>query len=398
MPAPLLAMIAKQAEAQGLVGLFAPQVYGPPFVPLAGAAMVTERLLLASGIAIAAARSPFETAMAAIDLDRISGGRFVLGLGASVLAWTRDVFGAPEHKPLAHLRETVAAVRHVIRGAHKGLTPFEGQYFRASFRELQATAPPVREEIPIWIAALRGPMVRLAAEIAQGVMGHPMWSIDWAVEQIQPDLRAGLAKAGRKREDIDLNLWLWVAVNPDEAQAIEDARATVAFYAGVEQYESFFEAHGFGSEARRLQQAVKSKQALASGQPRSRRDGEGLRALREARRGAGARRARLDGRGLDVPGASRLRAAAREAALLRAGHREDVLRVAAERAPNRDSLLRGLLHIEDGVPLRRRWSGRQAARARAECARRRVLRAELSRAARRRRAKSRARYAASAAS
>ena len=47
MPAPLLAMIAKQAEAQGLTGLFAPQVYGPPFIPLAGAAMVTERLDLA---------------------------------------------------------------------------------------------------------------------------------------------------------------------------------------------------------------------------------------------------------------------------------------------------------------------------------------------------------------
>ena len=52
LPAPLLAMIAKQAEAQGLVGLFAPQVYGPPFVPLAAAAMVTERILLASGIAM----------------------------------------------------------------------------------------------------------------------------------------------------------------------------------------------------------------------------------------------------------------------------------------------------------------------------------------------------------
>ncbi|MCC6640538.1 MAG: LLM class flavin-dependent oxidoreductase [Deltaproteobacteria bacterium] len=265
MPAPLLGMIAKGAEAQGLTGLFAPQVYGPPFVPLAAAAMVTERVLLASGIAIAAARSPFETAMAALDVDRISGGRFVLGLGASVLSWTRDVFGAPEHKPLAHLRETVAAVRHVIRGAHKGLAPFEGQYFRASFRELQGTAPPVRDEIPIWIAALRGPLVRLAAEIAQGVMGHPMWSIDWAVEKIQPDLRAGLAKGGRKREDIDLNLWLWVAINPDEKEAIEDSRATIAFYAGVQQYESFFEAHGFGREARRLQDAVKSKQALASG-------------------------------------------------------------------------------------------------------------------------------------
>jgi probable F420-dependent oxidoreductase len=248
--------MAKQAEAQGLEGVFAVQVHGLPWVPLAGAAMVTERIRLASGIAIAATRSPFETALISMDLDRLSGGRFTLGLGASVHAWTRGVYGAPDHKPLAHLRETVAAVRHVVRGAHKGLEPFEGQYYQADFKAWPTAPPPVREEIPIWIAALRSRAVRLAAEIADGVMGHPMWSIDWAVERIQPDLREGLARAGRKREDVDLNLWLWCAPNSDEKEAIEDSRATVAFYAGVAQYESFFEAHGFRDEARRLQDSV----------------------------------------------------------------------------------------------------------------------------------------------
>jgi alkanesulfonate monooxygenase SsuD/methylene tetrahydromethanopterin reductase-like flavin-dependent oxidoreductase (luciferase family) len=218
---------------------------------------------LASGIAIAAARSPFETAMAALDLDRLSGGRFVLGLGASVQSWTRGIFGAPEHRPLEHLRETVAAVRHVMRGAHRGLAPFEGRYFRADFSELQPTAPPLREDVPVWIAALRGPAVRLAAEIANGVMGHPMWSLDWAVERIQPDLRAGLARAGRERRDIELNLWLWCAPNPDEREAVEDARATVAFYAGIAQYESFFAAHGFGDVARRLQAEVRKGEVLS---------------------------------------------------------------------------------------------------------------------------------------
>jgi len=256
MPAPALTMLAQQAEAQGLTGIFAAQVYGPPWIPLATAAAATSNLELASGIAIAAARSPFETAMAALDLDRVSQGRFTLGLGASIMAWTRGVYGAPEHKPLAHLRETVAAVRHIVRGAHLGLTPFEGRYYRADFAELQPTAPPVREEIPIWIAALRGPAVGLAAEIAQGVMGHPMWSLDWAVERIQPDLAAGLARAGRKRDDIELNLWLWCVPNSDEAEAIEDCRTTMAFYGGMKQYESFFEAHGFGEQARKLQDYV----------------------------------------------------------------------------------------------------------------------------------------------
>jgi probable F420-dependent oxidoreductase len=254
--------IAAQAEAAGLAGLFAPQVYGPPWLPLAAAAMVTERLQLASGIAIASVRSPFETSMAAIDMDRISGGRFILGLGASIHAWTRGVFGVPPHKPLAQLRETVAAVRHIVRGAHRGLTPFEGQYYRADFSELQPTAPPLREEIPIWIAALRGPAVRLAAEVADGVMGHPMWSLDWAVERIPPELRRGLERGDRRREAIEVNLWLWVAPNPDESEAIEDARATVAFYAGMKQYESFFEAHGFLAEARRLQEAVQKRAVL----------------------------------------------------------------------------------------------------------------------------------------
>jgi alkanesulfonate monooxygenase SsuD/methylene tetrahydromethanopterin reductase-like flavin-dependent oxidoreductase (luciferase family) len=162
LPAPMLTALAQLAESRGVQGIFVPQVYGPPFVTLGAIAAVTEWVQLASGIAIAPVRSPFETAMAAIDLDRISNGRFILGLGTSVHAWTQGVFGTPKYKPVSHLRETVAAVRHIIKGAHTGLTPFEGEYYRASFRELQPTQPPVRDEIPIWIAALRAPLVRLA--------------------------------------------------------------------------------------------------------------------------------------------------------------------------------------------------------------------------------------------
>jgi len=265
VPAPQLAALARQAEDQGLFGLAAAQVWGPPWIPLAAAATVTERVQLCSAIAIAAARSPFETAMAAIDLDRVSQGRFILGLGSSVGAITRGYFGAPEHKPMAHLRETVSAVRHIIRGAHRGLAPFEGRWYRADFEELQPTAPPLREEIPIWIAGLRGPAIRLGAEVADGVMGHPIWSVDWALERVQADLAAGLSKAGRRREDVHVNLGLVVAVNPDPAEALEDARLTVAFYGGVQQYESFFEAHGFGGEARRLQEAMQKRESFQAG-------------------------------------------------------------------------------------------------------------------------------------
>lgn len=259
LPAPLLVEAARRAEASGLEGVFAPQVYGPPFIPLAAAAAVTERIKIASGIAIAAARSPFETAMAARDLDMISGGRFVLGLGSSVLTWSRDVFGAPEHKPMRHLRETVAAVRHILAGAHLGLEPFEGEYYKADFRELQPLDPPVRTEIPIWVAALREPAVRLAAEIADGIMIHPIASNPTAMQRLTPVIEESLRRFGRQRDKVEVHLWPWVMPNSNEAEALDDSRQTIAFYAGIKQYESFFEAQGFGDEARRLQKYIQSR-------------------------------------------------------------------------------------------------------------------------------------------
>lgn len=258
MPATELVAVCRMMESAGIDGLFAPQVLGPPWVPLAAAAAVTERVLLGSGIAIAAARSPFETAMAAIDLDRLSGGRFVLGLGTSVLAWTKGVFGSPVDKQISHLRETIAAIRHIIAGAHRGLTPFDGEFYRADFRELPPTAPPVRDRIPIWVAALRGKVLHLAAQVADGVMGHPMWSIEWTLERMRPEFEAALASAGRRREDVEVNLWYWAAPSDNEKEALDDARATMAFYGGVAQYEPFFAAHGFGGVARQLQEAVRS--------------------------------------------------------------------------------------------------------------------------------------------
>jgi probable F420-dependent oxidoreductase len=261
-PAPGITFLAKQAEERGLYGLFAAQVWGPPWVPLAAAAAATESVQLASAIAIAAARSPFETAMAAIDMDRVCQGRFILGLGSSVVAVTRGMFGSPQDKPLAHLRETVAAVRHVVRGAHRGLTPFEGRWYSADFKFLQPGEPPVREEIPIWIAGLRSKAIRLGAEIADGVMGHPIWSVDWALTRVQEDVKAGLEKGGKRREDLHVNLAFFVAINPDGREAVEDARTTVAFYASAREYEPFFEAHGFGEQVRRLHERADRGEAV----------------------------------------------------------------------------------------------------------------------------------------
>ncbi len=186
MPAGMIAEAAKQQEETGLLGTFAAQVYGPPWTALAAAATTTTRLQLASGIAQAFVRSPFETAMTAMDLDRISGGRFVLGLGPTVRSWSEGAYGVPGYgRPLAHLREAVEVIRLVIAKSHTGeLEHFKGSYYNFDWSEFQGAPPPLRTELPIWLAAVRGPLVELAAEISDGLIGHPIWSVKWATSTV----------------------------------------------------------------------------------------------------------------------------------------------------------------------------------------------------------------------
>ncbi|MCH8920792.1 MAG: LLM class flavin-dependent oxidoreductase [Chloroflexi bacterium] len=260
VPAAAVAAQAKMQEDAGLEGLMAAQLYSTPFIPLAAAATVTSRVRLLSGIALAFTRSPYETAVAAMDMDRISGGRFILGLGCSVRALSEEIYGMPYGKPLAHMREVVEIIRMVISKAHTGeLQRYEGVYHQHDFNLLEwlSPPPPLRTDLPIWIAALRGPLVSLAAEIADGVMGHPIWTVPWATTKIPEALERGLKRGGKQRSDIEFQAGLYVALSNDRAEAINDARPTVAFYAGAAQYEEYFAAHGFREEARRLQEGVK---------------------------------------------------------------------------------------------------------------------------------------------
>src|SRR3990172_10014651 len=157
------------------------------------------------------------------------------------------------------MREVVEIIRLVISKGHTGeLKGYDGVYHKHDFSGLQWTSPPppLRTDMPIWIAALRGPLVSLAAEIGDGVMGHPIWSVPWATTKVPEALERGLKRGGKQRSDIEFQVGLFVAPNKDHAEAVNDARATVAFYAAAAQYEEYFAAHGFREEARRLQNAV----------------------------------------------------------------------------------------------------------------------------------------------
>lgn len=255
----------RELEERGIAGLEVPQVYGPPFAPLAAAAVVTTRIQLASGIAVGLTRSPFETAMAALDLDHLSQGRFVLGLGTGPVHWTKGYYGMPYDKPVSRLREVVQILRHVEDGARAGtMKPWQGDCYQLEFHGYEPTSPPYRERIPVWIAALRQRMCELAGEVADGLIGHPVWSVDWALGQAQKSLAVGAARTGRDPAKLHFQPWVTVSIDRDPQAAVNDAKPGVAYYGGFAQYHPYFEAHGFGPEARKLQEASKSMSCAAA--------------------------------------------------------------------------------------------------------------------------------------
>ena len=268
VPGDVLAAQAAMVEAAGLGGIAAPEFYGNPLVTLSHCAANTTRVELLSAITLASVHNPFSLAMSAIDLDRLSGGRFILGVGPSVREMVEGFHGLPGHRrPLARLREAIEVIRLVVARGHTGeLDRFRGEFYEHDWTTFQGNPlPPLRPAIPIWIAAARMGLVRLAGTVADGLTSHSLWSVDWALREGLPTLTEALKKSGRERSHFHWQAAFFVAVNPDRRQALHDAKPTIAFYAGVDSYEPYFEAHGFGAEARACQEAVRRHDVAGAG-------------------------------------------------------------------------------------------------------------------------------------
>ncbi|AJR25349.1 MULTISPECIES: LLM class flavin-dependent oxidoreductase [Sphingobium] len=256
MPGADLSALAQSYEAAGVEGVWAPQIFGAPFTTLAAVAPATQRIKLGTGIALAFVRSPLETACSAIDLDLISNGRVVLGLGSSAQSQIEGSFGSAYGKPLAHMREIVGMIRAIVARGHTGeLTELAGDYHRLDLSHFRLLHKPVRSDIPIVLPAVFQKACAQAAEIADGLLGHPLWNDAWIEREVAAQIKAGLDRAGRARKGFSLNISIFTAISDDRREAIEDCRGTVAYYSQSPQYLRYFEEIGFGREASAIQAA-----------------------------------------------------------------------------------------------------------------------------------------------
>jgi F420-dependent oxidoreductase-like protein len=183
------------------------------------------------------ARTPAATGMAALTLDHLSGGRFVLGLGASGPQVVEGWYGQPYPKPLARTREYVDIVRSVV--ARSGPVEFDGKFFQLPYRggtglgkPLKATVHPLRTDIPIFLGAEGPKNVALAAEIADGWL--PFLFSPKADEFYRAALAEGFARPGarHKVETFEVAAGVPVIVHDDVEEAADLIRPFVALYVG----------------------------------------------------------------------------------------------------------------------------------------------------------------------
>jgi probable F420-dependent oxidoreductase len=250
-----LGEVAARAEAAGFRNVWSAELHRSAFVPVSVMADRTSRVGVGTGIAWAFTRSPMTTALAALDLDELSGGRFILGLGSGVKRLNEDWHGRAWERPVRRLADTVAIIRKVVASAHIG-EPMEypGEVESIRIMGYQRPMEPVRRRIPIYLAAVGEQMTRLAGEVADGWLGHELGSPAYVKERILPEIETGLARGGRQRGDIDLVASGCCVVSPDGKDALRATAGLVAFYASVRTYTEFFEFHGFADEARRVQE------------------------------------------------------------------------------------------------------------------------------------------------
>jgi probable F420-dependent oxidoreductase len=241
---------AKLAEDAGVECLWAPELFRSSVTQAAYLAARTERVDIATGIAWAFTRSPFILAVTALDVDEMSGGRFRLGLGAGVKRLNETWHNADYGKPAPHLREAIEATRLIMQGAGKGEPiRYQGSYYDIDIKGWIRPHPEARESVPIYTAAVQAGMARMAGDVADGLVGHPIQSLRWIEDVVIDGFETGLKRSGRDRKDFDYLPTVCCAIDDDQARANDLARRTIAFYATVRTYMPLFEMHGFGDNA-----------------------------------------------------------------------------------------------------------------------------------------------------
>ena len=248
--------IAKHAEDIGYDALVSGELNNEPFLPVL-IGLEHTNLIVRTGLAIAFPRSPMTVANMGWDLQAFSSGRFQLGLGTQVKGHNERRFSVPWSPPAPRMREYILAVKAIWNTWKTGeKLDFQGEHYTHTLMTPMFTPPPMEVDCPpIYVSGLGPGMARIAGEVADGLLLHPMCSKDYIKEIILPAVAEGAKRGNREVSDCELLWGGFIATGETEeelAKAKRDIAARISFYASTRTYRQALDFHGWGDVNEKL--------------------------------------------------------------------------------------------------------------------------------------------------
>ncbi len=243
---------AADAEAKGYDGVWAAETSHDPFLQLVAAAQSTERISIGTNIAVAFSRNPMTMAVQANDLQWMSKGRMVLGLGSQIKPHIEKRFSMPWSSPAARMREFVLAMRHIWSCWNEGTKlEFRGDFYTHTLMSPFFNPGPNPYGPPkVFLAGVGELMTEAAGEVCDGFLAHGFTTERYLKEVTIPALQRGMAKSGRTLDGFEITLPAFVVTGRDEtelAAAKTGTKAQIAFYGSTPAYRTVLELHGWGA-------------------------------------------------------------------------------------------------------------------------------------------------------
>lgn len=216
--------LAREGEAAGFGSMYTVEAGRSAIVPAAAVVAATERVRVGTYIVNAYARDPWLAGLVARDLDELSGGRFVLGVGTGNPHFNDWYMGLDSSKPLAKMRDYLEVVRGVVAGRAGEPVRHEGKVHRVRWR---ASWDPTSPRVPVYLSASGPNMVKLAGEVSDGVGVGIMSSTRFMADIVRPNARAAAEAVGRDPDELAFPMGALVSVNRDGEMARQATRAAI---------------------------------------------------------------------------------------------------------------------------------------------------------------------------
>ncbi|MSW96511.1 MAG: LLM class flavin-dependent oxidoreductase [Actinobacteria bacterium] len=254
-----MAAAAADAERAGFDSVWTSELYNrSATITVAALALATSQITLGTGILYGVGRSPLMLAAEARDLDELSHGRFILGIGNGTRRMISDWHGLDGESPAGRIEELVPLVRDVWN-LDAAPVKHDGRFYHLHISSLGDLAAGSQRQIPIYTAAVNPRMIESAGRVADGLLGHTLFNPAYIEEVVRPALAKGAEHAERDPQDLRLATYTLAACSADEEQARREAAAMIAFYGSVKSYGAIFEHSGFGAEAQQIREAFAAR-------------------------------------------------------------------------------------------------------------------------------------------